>query len=132
VEETKKTNLEGKGESINAGVSSEAVATALALEDNLPSQAKKGLSGWWLVEIWVENRGTFKALCTHALIFLSVIFLFILIHYVLDHTNLPAERKEILATVDFWSIYAALLIFTIGFIIELIVLTVSRLLELKK
>jgi hypothetical protein len=81
---------------------------------------------FWLVEIWKENRGTFKELIKHILFFLLLLGSLIGFHEILGRSGLPANQKEILDKIHFYASIIALLIFSGSFVIKAIIFESRR------
>jgi hypothetical protein len=85
-----------------------------------PYSMRREKNQWWFVETWRDGRELFKALVEHVFAFLLLIGTLILFHYIFKLLDLPPQRKEILESIDFWSIAVALVIFGVSFLYKLV------------
>lgn len=75
----------------------------------------------WIVEMWEEGRELFKELVRHILIFLIFFVGFELLHLLQKKSALPPHQMVIFEGIHFWTVVIVLGIFSIGFIIKVIV-----------
>ncbi len=113
---------EGKvKDSLHQGI--EILPHSEALTDRETDDRGAPTKQWWIIEIWKEKREVFKVLVEHILFFLFLIGALLLFHHIIKISDLSDPRKEILETIDFYGVASALVIFTLSFIIKLLVLT---------
>jgi hypothetical protein len=88
------------------------------------SESSNSVRKWWFIEIWDEHREVFKTFMEHAVFFLIAMGLLILFDFIIKNCPLQEDKKKILALFDFYAIIICIGIFTVSFIIKLIILAV--------
>lgn len=81
---------------------------------------------FWPIELWIENRGIFKELIKHILLFLLLLGSLIGLHEILARSGLPANQKEIFDKLHFYASIITLSIFTGSFIIKVMLFEFRR------
>lgn len=91
------------------------------IESDLQPEDSKPPRRNFLIELWTENRGLFKELLKHILIFAIFIVSLTLLHEVLEFSSLPPDRKDALDKIHFYMSVVALVIFSTSFMIKVII-----------
>jgi hypothetical protein len=121
VEEPKNPNLSQTTEGINAAGLNQPIVAANNLAPPSSTGYQAEVREWWLVEIWKDNREGFKALIEHILYFILLIGTLVLVRYIIKVAQLSHEEEQLFEKIDFYAIVIALGIFSISFIIRVIV-----------
>jgi hypothetical protein len=82
--------------------------------------------GYWFVEAWRENRGVFKELVAHVIIFVLLMLILFALDYLLGRVDYPQDRKETLDKIVYYAMVTILVIFIVSLVMRL------RLFELPK
>lgn len=87
--------------------------------------SKESDKNWWFCEIWYEHREVFKTLAEHAAFSMILIFFLLIIDFIIENSHLQEEKKYIIRLLDFFGIISSLFVFTVSFIIKLIILAIK-------
>jgi hypothetical protein len=92
------------------------------VRDQTRNDTNTGKRSWWLIEIWQESRAEFKAILTHVLVFTALIGGLAVLHPIISMLQYAPEEKEVLLVVDFIAVAAAIVVYSVSFILKVIVL----------
>ncbi|HEU4388559.1 MAG TPA: hypothetical protein VFV34_12230 [Blastocatellia bacterium] len=81
----------------------------------------------WLVEIWDDYRGLFKAFVADLIISGALVGGLQLFHLLVKYLGFSAAEKEVFLKIHYYGNLAAFVIFAVGFVIDIIVFHYRRL-----
>jgi hypothetical protein len=84
---------------------------------------------FWLWEIWLENRETFKLIVADTAKFIIIIILIFLGHKVIEWLPLDADRKKLLDWFHFHGLVATWVLFALTLLLEITIDILKRIKE---
>jgi hypothetical protein len=81
---------------------------------------------WWLIELWEESRGLFKAVIEHFFFCFMLISAIVFFDWYIGATGLDDEKKRVLKRIDFYAMVLGVVLFSVGFVIKIVVYMFRR------